>query len=293
MAMAIPFILAAAEVSATAIAITSVAFAVTGINDKINKAASNVFGEDLVKVGNIAGMVYGAWNGGFDLSDGMGEASSLADAANAESLALAGDPMEAMTQSLASNPVEPFSAMADAAGSVAPDSFMQSLQDGYINSPSAVQTAGASPPMGDGYGPAPGIAQPSSTQIQPTAAQSVASAPPPASASTAPANDFGTDAVASRAAAPNASAGARAPAAAGQQMPTQNPGESFIDWLKRVSTDKKTGEIKNSVVTLGGNVLQGLGQGYNAAKAREQYDAELKRRDEYANLGTAGWRRKG
>lgn len=71
---------------------TSVVFQVSGINDKINKAASKVFGEDLVNVANIAGAVYGAWNGGFSLDPakeflGIGEAASgmsgAADAAAA------------------------------------------------------------------------------------------------------------------------------------------------------------------------------------------------------------------
>ena len=47
-------------------AVTSLAFQVAGVNSKINKAASKVFGEDLVNVVNIAGAVYGAVNGGFD-----------------------------------------------------------------------------------------------------------------------------------------------------------------------------------------------------------------------------------
>lgn len=56
-------------------------FQVSGINDKINKAASKVFGEDLVNVANIAGAVYGAWNGGFSLDPakeflGIGEAAA-------------------------------------------------------------------------------------------------------------------------------------------------------------------------------------------------------------------------
>lgn len=65
--------------------VASVAFQVTGINDKINKAASKVFGEDLVGFANIAGMAYGAINGGFDIGKageagvaGAGEALSKA-----------------------------------------------------------------------------------------------------------------------------------------------------------------------------------------------------------------------
>lgn len=80
---------AAATIASVA---TSVVFQVSGINDKINKAASKVFGEDLVNVANIAGAVYGAWNGGFSLDPakeflGVGEAASgmsgAADAAAA------------------------------------------------------------------------------------------------------------------------------------------------------------------------------------------------------------------
>jgi hypothetical protein len=67
--------------SATVATVIGVAFQVTGINDKINKAASKVFGEDLVKIANIAGIAYGAYNGGFSLDPakqflGIGESAS-------------------------------------------------------------------------------------------------------------------------------------------------------------------------------------------------------------------------
>lgn len=59
--------------------IASVAFQVTGVNDKINKAASKVFGEDLVKFANIAGAGYAMFNGGFDIggADAGGAASAI------------------------------------------------------------------------------------------------------------------------------------------------------------------------------------------------------------------------
>lgn len=60
MAIAIPLIMGAAGASAATIAVVSIAFAVTGVNDRINSAASEVFGKDLVGLANIAGMVYGA-----------------------------------------------------------------------------------------------------------------------------------------------------------------------------------------------------------------------------------------
>ena len=90
MAIAIPFLMsatgasaaigAAVGISATMVGtIASVVFQVTGINDKINKAASKVFGEDLVKFANIAGAGYAMFNGGFDIggADAGGAASAI------------------------------------------------------------------------------------------------------------------------------------------------------------------------------------------------------------------------
>lgn len=74
MAVAIPLIMgatgasaaigAAVGLSATAVSMgTGLLLGATGINAKIDKAASKVFGKDLVKLGNIAGLVYGAAGG--------------------------------------------------------------------------------------------------------------------------------------------------------------------------------------------------------------------------------------
>ena len=82
MAIAVPLIMGATGasaaiagalgVSATAVGIgTSLALAATGIGSKVDKAAANVFGKDLVNVGNIAGAAYGAFGGGFDGSSDM------------------------------------------------------------------------------------------------------------------------------------------------------------------------------------------------------------------------------
>lgn len=95
MAIVVPFLMtatgasaaigAAVGLSATMVStIASVVFQVTGINDKINKAASKVFGEDLVGIANIAGMAYGAINGGFDLG-GAADAGGAASAIDASS----------------------------------------------------------------------------------------------------------------------------------------------------------------------------------------------------------------
>lgn len=95
MAIVVPFLMTATGasaaigaalggISATMVStIASVAFQVTGINDKINKAASKVFGEDLVGIANIAGMAYGAINGGFDIGSNAGGAASAIDASSA------------------------------------------------------------------------------------------------------------------------------------------------------------------------------------------------------------------
>ena len=96
MAIAVPFIMAASGasaaigaavgISATMVGtIASVAFQVTGVNDKINKAASKVFGDDLVKFANIAGAGYAMFNGGFDIGDAAdaGGAASAIDPSSA------------------------------------------------------------------------------------------------------------------------------------------------------------------------------------------------------------------
>ena len=97
MAIVVPFLVEAgvaaagytAATATMAAVATSVVFQVTGVNDKINKAASKVFGEDLVQIANIAGAVYGAYNGGFSLDPakefmGIGNAAaSGAEAATA------------------------------------------------------------------------------------------------------------------------------------------------------------------------------------------------------------------
>lgn len=47
--------------------LVSVAFSVTGISAKIDKAATKVFGKDLVMLGNVLGAGYAMFNGGFDI----------------------------------------------------------------------------------------------------------------------------------------------------------------------------------------------------------------------------------
>ena len=53
MAIAIPLLMMYAGAGTMAIAAPTLVLAVTGVSKKINDAASNVFGEDLVKAANI------------------------------------------------------------------------------------------------------------------------------------------------------------------------------------------------------------------------------------------------
>lgn len=121
MAIVVPFLMsatgasaaigAAVGVSATVVsAVTSVVFQVSGINDKINKAATKVFGEDLVKFANIAGVAYGAINGGFDIGGGAEGGAGAASAIDASS-------------SMAVNGMDAASDAFSAAGGVASDGF--------------------------------------------------------------------------------------------------------------------------------------------------------------------------
>ena len=83
MAIVVPLLIGSTGIGAAAAAaigisagtlatVAGIAFQVTGINDKINKAASKVFGEDLVNVANIFGTVYSAATGSWDISDEVG-----------------------------------------------------------------------------------------------------------------------------------------------------------------------------------------------------------------------------
>lgn len=77
MAIAIPFVASAMGASALQATLISVAFSVTGISAKIDKAASKVFGKDLVMFANVLGAGYAMFNGGFNIGAG-GDAASAA-----------------------------------------------------------------------------------------------------------------------------------------------------------------------------------------------------------------------
>jgi len=79
MAIIVPIVLAAAGASAAVTIGVSLALAVTGISAKIDKAASKVFGKDLVTVASIAGAVYLAYSGGAFGGGGESSASAVSN----------------------------------------------------------------------------------------------------------------------------------------------------------------------------------------------------------------------
>lgn len=258
MAIAVPYLLTAlTAASATTVALVSVAFAVTGINDKINKAAASVFGEDLVKVANIVGAAYGAWNGGFDIG-GADKIAGITEGAT--ELANA----------------------ADVAGGLDPSIAQLSPAELAGGMPEATQTlAGVTPGGADA---ASNLAQTTaSTSAAPSAAADTVSAAAKTSVPELAKVDYGVS---------GAAKSQGLTAASATQAQAAAP-VSVIDRLKGAVLDKN-GNFSNSALQLGGNVLQGAFGGYSAAKARDQantqYDEEVARRMRLANMGAAGWR---
>lgn len=82
MAVAVPLVMAAAGAGTAAIVGTSLVLAATGVNSKIDRAASKVFGKDLVNVANIAGSAFLAFGGGMP-SAGAGSSAGLGEAVDA------------------------------------------------------------------------------------------------------------------------------------------------------------------------------------------------------------------
>lgn len=272
MAIAVPFLVTAAGGTAMAAAITAVAFQVTGISDKINKAAANVFGEDLVKVANIAGTAFAMYNGGFgfdtaseaaaDGINGLDSTSALVDTPNAAALSDAGGQTIADTMT---TPYDPTPAS----------------MDGLPVSTDVTATAAAAPSTnGSSLADIQKLAQvdPAQVQVEPPKFElGGAAADQSAGASMSSADR----------AALNSNIGY-----AGNNVTDTGPG--FFDKLQKLVIDPRTGNVTNGALQMGGNILQGAFGGYSAAKAREQqqaqYEAALARQARLANLGTAGWK---
>jgi hypothetical protein len=275
MAIAVPFLLTAAGATATTVAMVSVAFAVTGINQKIDKAASNVFGEDLVKVATIAGLAYGAYNGGFGFGEGAGEAASGLSGMTAENAAGLADGFDTASQfvppggaeALANTPLDSALDLAGGGLEIAEGTNrgvnLQSLADG------AKTTAQAAAPA-----ELASTVTPDTGKLIGMKVNGVTAAPTGATASNATSDLYNLSTRASA----TADIAGKATAAA----PT-----SFLDRLKATAT---------SPTVLGG-VIQGAAGGYASAAAqeaqREMYEKQLADRRRLASIGSAGYRVKG
>ena len=270
MAIAVPLIMGAMGAGTMAIAITSVAFAVTGINDKINKVAANVFGEDLVKFANVAGMAFGAYQawsaptGGFDMLDTGVLAQAQGEAFSANGLGdIAGE----------------FGAAAPSTAlDVALPNVVTRLDPGAADynafgSPEVSQTMSSAPRA------AP-VAQPAQTVASPVVSQS-------------PSN-FGLTTNALTSAPSPAVVNAVESGAGGASLLKAEGATNLnvMDRIKKAIIDPKTGNISQGAMTLGGAVLKGGADAYSAAKAREIAQEQFDRKWNLAerNAAAVGWR---
>lgn len=288
MAVAIPFIMSATGasaalgavvgLSATAVStLTMVAFSVTGISEKINKAASKVFGEDLVKIGNLFGTAYAAFNGGFDIGGGEAVGKAALDGTNA---------FGANSVDNAFN-LGDLAEGADMATMGAPG-VVESAQ-GLLNEGDAIaQMGGDASDFFASTGPALDTAAAPGNVLDAMEANG-GLAPLDAPASVAPtsgaASAQAAEAAPGQAAAPQATS-AQATAAQAGPGSVAKPGGSFFDRL----IYNKDGTVNSSTLRMGGNLLAGLGQGYSQAQAAKSkqgmFDAEMAERRRQQNQRT-------
>lgn len=254
MSSVVPFV-AAAFLGPIGVALVTLTFAATGMSAKIDKAAANVFGEDLVKIANIAGMAYGIYNGGFQI-DGVGTEAVLAERAAATgaemaaSLNAAGYAPEAVAASTGSDMAASLNAAGYGSQAAAGGDMATSLNNA-------------------GYG-ATGVEATAKTGnvMEKLAPPTVAQAPSvPAAAPQAV-----TSGGATGAAAPGATANITDQALKAQP--------SFFDKLKGMATDPK----------FAGEALKGITSGYGQAAAAEaqqaQYDQQRNDRLRRSRIGS-------
>jgi hypothetical protein len=290
MAIAVPLLLAntaagaaiagAIGISATTLAVaTSVVFQVTGVNDKINKAAANVFGEDLVKVANIAGIAYGAYNGGFSLDPakeffGIGEAAST----GANVVEGLGAAPELTSASWAADGAANTAAITEAAGGVASTPSVFDKMDFAAadpNGPTDILTGKG------GMIDAKEVASNTTSATTPAASSAVQ----PARAQTdgfgpaARTGAAGADATTSKfaltnnATTANAAQGIQANAAQGIQATTGQGYQLAGGSQPQNVFDKLMGKVGDKTIA---GVIQGAAGGYSAAR-KAQLEAEARR----------------
>lgn len=246
----------------------SVVFQVTGVNDKINKAASKVFGEDLVMIANVAGAVYGAVNGGFDFGSGAEGAAGLTEAGGT----LSAKAMLDGTDSFGLNSMKDAFPLADGVGtaSLATGDF-SGTTDAFGNSTltpgdtTSIEMSAARTPTPFAPEVSKGVDLLDDGGALGKDAKALAA--PPAT-NTSQGGAVGPQAAAADAAKPNASAaqnsmskpGASATNASGLQAAGKPQANSFFDRL--LSNDKAVGEL-----------IKGVGVGISgAANAKAEKD---------------------
>lgn len=232
--------------------ITSVAFAVTGISAKIDKAASKVFGKDLVMLGNVLGAGYAMFNGGFDIG-GTADPSAM----NVPTGAEAGDLFQSQ---MAAQGIAPTSVNTDAfnlsdmssggaSGDAALDDFGYGGGEDLSTAASGESVNMLTDKVGITDGKAPTATAPADGALKLTSSTSQPQGTGAASAQATAAQ--ATDQIV-----PNATqAKAAADVLSKQLAPYQQPSNIFERML--YTTDKAGNRVFND--RLAGGVIQGLG----------------------------------
>lgn len=271
MAIAVPFIMsatgasaaigAAVGLSATMVStITAVTFSITGISAKIDKAASKVFGKDLVMLGNVLGAGYAMFNGGFDIG-GTPDPAAM----NVPTGAQAGDLFQSQ---MATQGYTPTSVNTDAfnlsdmsgggGADVASEDFGYGM-DGDASAATSGDSVGTNLLTGEAVGVDAKSMQPTGTALTPTTSTSgsqVAGAASESATATGATASNATAAQATDQIVPNATqAKAAADVLSKQLAPYQQPSNIFERMF--YTTDKAGNKVFND--RLAGGVIQGLG----------------------------------
>lgn len=273
MAALVPIVMGAFGVSAGVIAATTVAFAVTGVNKKINAAAAEVFGEDLVGLSSIVGMAFGGADTPLDATlGGLGEtATALETGASAASSPFAiadlGSGLAAGVDRLGvGSALEGMSNLAESGSYFTSLPNYESSVDGGTNLLKPIEVPDAE--VRTAVGNMVGLEEPAT----PVAAAPQGSGAAGAGATAAP--------------------GARA--AADQ---TLNTGD-FARLDRRATTPQQRSFFDRLVYDEKGNVnqrmagsaLMGVGNAIAANQTRRQRQKEIDQQRAAMNTGSAGWR---
>lgn len=258
--------------------LVSVAFSVTGISAKIDKAASKVFGKDMVMLGNVLGAGYAMFNGGFDVGAGAAPAPT---AMNVPTGAQAGDLFQSH---MAAQGIEPASVSTDAFN--LSDMASEPMTDEAWSASGASNTAALDDAAGTNLMTGEPVGVDAKTvDTTPTASAPITDTTPQASGALS-SQATASSATASKATdhiVPNATqAKAAADVLSKQLAPYQQPSNIFERMF--YTTDKAGNRVFND--RLAGGVIQGVGsaaggymQSQEAAKGldwqKQKYGARI------------------